>query len=205
MTTAELDTEIRAQFKSMGGWCDPAKGLALAELVIAHKPAVCVEIGVFAGKSLLALAIGLREAGGGIVYGIDSWNNADSLVDTEPKDADWWKTQDLEAVYAECLGHVLKTKLACYIRLLRTDSVTAAKVVGDAIDLLHIDGCHSEWSSVSDVVLWLPKLRPGGYLVLDDVNWPSTQTAVRLSEKWCKEIAIHNTPESVFGIYQRRP
>lgn len=197
--------EIREQLKRMAGWCDPIKGISLASLVISERAQRCVEIGVFAGKSLLSIAYGLRELGSGCVTGIDSWAVGDSLIDTDPKDAEWWsKNVNLDAIYQECLGHISKTGLAQHIRLLRMSSLTAAKVLTEPIDLLHIDGCHSEWSSTSDVTLWLPLVRKGGIVVMDDVNWDSTQTAIRMVKKWCDEMQVSNTPESVFGIYRKR-
>lgn len=205
----DLHSTITAQLTRMSGWCDPAKGHALADLVMAERPQVCAEIGVFAGKSLLSIAFGLQAraktspASNGIVYAIDSWSTPDSLVDTTPEDAKWWANNvNLDSIYEEFLGHLHTTNLGRYVRVLRLSSLNAASLVGP-LDLLHIDGCHSEWSSTSDVTLWLPKLRMGGTLVMDDVNWPSTQTAVRFARKFCDEIRIVNSPESVFGIFKR--
>lgn len=201
----DLESEIREQLKRMSGWCDPLKAITIANLVIEHRCQSCLEIGVFSGKSLLSAAYGLRELNaGGIIHGIDSWSVPDCVVDTTPEDAAWWsKNVDLPAIYEECLDHIAATGLGRHITLHRASSLTAAKYLDGPFDFLHIDGCHSEWSSTSDVTLWLPRLRPGGTLVMDDVNWASTQTAVRFAKKWCREIATHNTPESVFAIYQR--
>jgi len=40
----------------------------------------------------------------------------------------------------------------------------------ESIDLLHIDGHHSETAARHDVESWLPKLRPGGILLMHDVT-----------------------------------
>lgn len=197
--------DIREQLKVMSGWCDPAKGIALAELIVKDKHRVCLEIGVFSGKSLLSMAFGLRENGAGVVHGIDSWEALDCMVDVDEKDKQWWSgSVDLPAIYEECLGHIHNTGLGRYVTLHRCSSLVASKFLDGPFDLLHIDGCHSEWSSTSDVTLWLPRLRSGGTLVMDDVNWPSTQTAIRFAKKWCDELSVLNTPESVFGIYKKR-
>lgn len=198
--------EIRENLKESSGWCDPAKGLALAELVIKEKCLNCLEVGVFSGKSLISTAYGLRENGTGVIHGIDSWSTPDCIVDVDAKDAEWWtKNVDLPAIYEECLRHIDNTGLGRFITLHRTSSLIAAKYLDGPFDLLHIDGCHSEWSSTSDVTLWLPRLRAGGFLVMDDVNWESTQTAVRFAKKFCDELRVEKTPESVFSVMRKRP
>lgn len=203
--------EALNNLKRSSGWCDPKKMEALIDLVLKEKSDVCLEIGVFSGKSLLSMAFGLREKHTrhpaqphGIVYGVDSWSVPDCLIDTSPEDAKWWSQNvNLEDIYAECLQHIVETKLSRYIRLLRMSSLEAVKIA-PMLDLLHVDGCHSEWSSTSDITLWLPHLRPGGILVLDDVNWPSTQTCVRFAKKLCDEIGVTTSKESVFGVYRKR-
>jgi len=49
-----------------------------------------------------------------------------------------------------------------------------------AIDFLHIDGDHREASAVSDVENWLPKVKTGGIICIDDAWWESTQKAVEM-------------------------
>lgn len=198
--------EIREQLKSMSGWCDPLKGIALGELVVKEKCLNCLEVGVFSGKSLISTAYGLRENGAGVIHGIDSWSTPDCLVDVAPTDAKWWSENvKLDEIYEECLRHIHNTGLGRFITLHRTSSLIAAKYLDGPFDLLHIDGCHSEWSSTSDVTLWLPRLRPSGFLVMDDVNWESTQTAVRFAKKFCDELRVEKTPESVFSVMRKRP
>jgi hypothetical protein len=199
--------EICDVLKGCSGWCDPAKGIALAELVMLNTPDVCVEVGVFAGKSLLSTAIGLREVGGGLVYGVDSWATSDNTPPDESKEGvDWWAKVDLEKIYQEFQGHIHKTGLGNFIRTIRMSSQEAARnsCIPLEIDMLHIDGCHSEWSSTSDVVLWLPRLRPGGIVIMDDANWESTQTAIRFVKKFCTEMSVSHAQESVWGIYKKR-
>jgi predicted O-methyltransferase YrrM len=71
------------------------------------------------------------------------------------------------------------------------------------MDMVHIDANHAEWPSTSDVVNWLPKLKVGGYLIMDDVNWDSTQTAVRFIEKRCEFVSRFDLKESCFSIYRK--
>ncbi len=50
-------------------------------------------------------------------------------------------------------------------------SAEAEKMTGVAVDLLHIDGDHSEGGISEDCRLWLPKMRGGGVAVFHDYQW----------------------------------
>ena len=66
---------------------------------------------------------------------------------------------------------------------------TSAKAVeefeDESIDILHIDGNHTEDSAYFDAVHWLPKVKQGGYIWFDDVNWSTTNKAVRYMKDYC--------------------
>lgn len=159
--------------KNLEGWCVPEKA---AELVhFAYKPDVltCVEIGVFGGKSLIPVATALKIKGQGIAYGVESYSNADTLKDVpEGNHLEWWRSIDLQKIKAGFLDAVNKLQLNNYVKLLEMASFEAvSKFERHSIDLLHIDGNHTEKIALTDVINWLPKLRPGGYLFLDDISW----------------------------------
>ena len=52
------------------GWLSPDVAKAMQCLIREVKPEVMVEIGVFAGKSLINAALVLQELGKGMIYGI---------------------------------------------------------------------------------------------------------------------------------------
>lgn len=200
-----LNDRIIEQLKGMAGWCDPSKAIRMAEYVLYDKPSICVEIGVFAGKSAISTALALKQEGSGHLYAVDSWATSDSLIDVPKADADWWANNvNLEDIYKEFVSHVIKTETGSVITALRMTSRMAIDKVPDGVGMLHIDGCHSEWSSTSDVCLWLPKVKPGGLVVMDDVNWPGTQIAIRFVEKFCDRLEILNSNESVCGFFRKR-
>jgi predicted O-methyltransferase YrrM len=67
----------------------------------------------------------------------------------------------------------------------------------ESIGLLHIDGNHSADVARRDVETWLPKVKPGGVIVLDDTDWPTVQAARALLTERCKKI-IHGTTWEAF-------
>jgi predicted O-methyltransferase YrrM len=186
----------------MGGWCDPKKGLEIAKLVLESKPQKIAEVGVFEGKSTLALAQACKLNGSGTVYAIDSWKKEDCIDDELAANQEWWSTLNLDNHYEAFVGHAVRAQVVKNIQFCRMSSWDASRFLPD-MDMVHIDANHAEWPSTSDVVNWLPKLKVGGYLVMDDVNWDSTQTAVRFIEKRCEFVARFDLKESCFSIYRK--
>jgi predicted O-methyltransferase YrrM len=186
----------------MGGWCDAKKGLEIAKLVLETKPQRIAEIGVFEGKSTIALAQACKLNGSGTVYAIDSWKKEDCIDDEAVANQEWWSTLDLGKHYESFVGHSVRAGVVRHIQYCRMSSWDASRFLPD-MDMVHIDANHAEWPSTSDVVNWLPKLKVGGYLIMDDVNWESTQTALKFVLKRCEFIARFELNESVFAIYRK--
>jgi predicted O-methyltransferase YrrM len=203
MTTHDaLKNFVSEQFPKMGGWCDPEKGFEIGKLVIDNKSQRIAEVGVFEGKSTLALAYACKLNGSGTVYAIDSWKKEDCIDDEVSGNQEWWSKLDLDGHYEAFVGHAVRAQVVRYIQFCRMSSWDASRSLPD-MDMVHIDANHAEWPSTSDVVNWLPKLKVGGYLIMDDVNWESTQTAIRFAEKYCTLVKRYDFKESVFSIYQK--
>jgi len=181
-----------AYLNQLPGWCSAEKAKALAAVVRDLRPRISVEIGVFGGRSLIALASAHARFAGGIVYGIDPWSAEEALASVqETEHRVWWAKLDYEQIYTGCLRAIAECGLSTHCAVLRTTSACAADDF-TAVDLLHIDGNHSEEKSCSDAALWLPKLTPGGALFFDDVNWPSTARALQMVRTACTEIGSVN-------------
>jgi predicted O-methyltransferase YrrM len=193
---------ISDQFPKMGGWCDAEKGFQIGKLVLDSKPQKIAEIGVFEGKSTLALAKACKMNGSGTVYAIDSWKKEDCIDDENTSNQEWWATLNMDGHYEAFVGHTVRAQVVKNIQFCRMSSWDASRFLPD-MDMVHIDANHAEWPSTSDVVNWLPKLKVGGYMIMDDVNWDSTQTALKFVEKRCKFIEKFELKESVFSIYQK--
>lgn len=190
--------------KELHGWCAPEKESELRSIVRREHLGVCVEIGVFAGKSLIPVAEQLRENGAGIVHGIDPWATAAALEGDAggAHHLDWWSKVDLEKVYQDFRTTVVERDLFKQVIVHRMTADEAAKrFPRESIDLLHIDGNHSEAASVRDVTTWLPLVRPYGWIVMDDTgpDWP-TGRAVALLDNRCNLIRDWGT----WRVYRKR-
>jgi hypothetical protein len=140
--------------------------------------------------------------GSGTVYAIDSWKKEDCIDDELAANQEWWSTLNLDNHYEAFVGHAVRAQVVKNIQFCRMSSWDASRFLPD-MDMVHIDANHAEWPSTSDVVNWLPKLKVGGYLIMDDVNWESTQTAVRFIEKRCEFVVRFDLKESCFSIYRK--
>lgn len=159
-----------------GGWCPLDKQRILAALVVGHGLQRAVEIGVFQGGSLLPLASAMR-ATGGHVFGIDPYSPAaaeqrENLERFVPLvGSDWHARIDWEGLYERVGRLIAREGLSPYVTLLRETSDAAAPRIAPPLDLLHIDGNHDSDAVASDVANWIPKVRSGGFIVVDDTHW----------------------------------
>ncbi|MEP6698574.1 MAG: class I SAM-dependent methyltransferase [Verrucomicrobiota bacterium] len=128
------------------------------DLIAQLKPRVLVELGVDRGESYFAFCQSVAENGTGThCTGIDTW-----IGDEHAGGYD-------ETTFAEVSHH--NVNYQSFSDLRRCDFFAALKDFADeSIDLLHLDGLHTEDAVHHDLAAWLPKLRPGGILLLHDVG-----------------------------------
>lgn len=163
-----------------GGGSSPVKVLLLAEMIIAENLHRIVEIGVYRGRLMLPLARLLSRLGRGEVVGIDPYSaEAAVQLDVEREGIDlatWPETIDWEGIHQEVREAISRWELESSARLLRMRSEEAVGSFADApIDMLHVDGNHDRAAVTADIELFLPHLRDGGLLVMDDISWPSVR------------------------------
>jgi predicted O-methyltransferase YrrM len=165
------------------GWCSEAKAAALVHAVLFSRPSLCVEIGVFGGRSLVPQALALRALGKGRIIGIDPWETGAALESmVADKNKIWWSSVSLRDIREGCERAVERLELRPHVELVaaRSEDVVDRLFLDSSIDVLHIDGNHSEEKSTRDVSLLLPKLRPGALVFFDDVSWEEDgQTTTR--------------------------
>jgi len=180
MNLKALDATVDAEIPNIPGWCTPEKAKKMARL--AFESPLCIELGVFGGRGLVAIALGLREKGIGRVDGIDPFTAAAALEGTnDPANDEWWAKLDYESIARVAQKKLYELDLVHYAHLIRMASHEVADYYKDGtVDLLHQDSNHSEEISCKEVELWVPKIRSRGYWVFDDTDWPTTLLAQKI-------------------------
>lgn len=191
MTPEEIQTHLNAikqTVPTLQGWCTPEKAEAMARLIIETRPSVVVEIGVFGGRSLLPQAMALRVVNSGKAFGIDPWSREACLEGKNDKaNDDWWASINLDGVRHGCIAAIAAHNLQHWCALIHAHSAAVCDCFS-RIDVLHIDGTHSELASVRDVANYMPKVPAGGFIWMDDTDWPTTQKAVGMVTEACDEV-----------------
>jgi len=169
-------THLR-HLSSISGWCSPQKAEKMMDVIYQAQPEVCVEIGVFGGSSIYPTALALSYQQQGIVYAIDPWSKEECLRGYDSNDPNyvWWNMIDLEDIYQGFLGVLERHHLTDYCVVMRTTSKNAVHSFADqSIDILHVDGNHTEGESFADVDLFFSKVKVDGYIWLDDLKWTTS-------------------------------
>ncbi|HEX8077747.1 MAG TPA: class I SAM-dependent methyltransferase, partial [Chthoniobacterales bacterium] len=166
------------------------------DLVATLRPALLVELGVDRGESYFAFCqSALENQTGTMCFGIDSWQG-------DPHAG----TYD-ETTFSQVSEHN-RLNYASFSILQRASFDEAVGQFDDnSIDLLHLDGLHTETAVRRDLEAWLPKLRPGGVLLLHDVDvrtksfgvWKVWDDLRAQSRSW----TFHDGPG--LGVWQKPP
>lgn len=177
-----IDTYLKATINTLPGWCTPEKATRLSDLIVERVPKLAVEIGIFGGRSLLAMALTMKECNFGVCYGVDPWTVGAAIEgEVGPENEDWWKNKvDLEDVYRTFIRSVLQYDVSYQCRWIRGKSDDVAGMFQEkSIQLFHLDGNHSELVSCRDVEMWHSKLTEDAVWVLDDTDWATQAKAIR--------------------------
>jgi predicted O-methyltransferase YrrM len=170
-----------------GGWCFDEKRKLIHNLVKTTHSKVCIEIGVYKGSSLFAFAE-ILETIGGKITGIDPWSFEMSKNDIETADKiyeDYFYNQLLKGqetfdiIYNNVSDIVSNNDMSKTITLIRKPSEDAfIEFENESIDIIHIDGNHNEMNVSRDILLYLPLVKKGGYIVMDDSDWNSVKNSI---------------------------
>ncbi len=180
---------IYEYFPHMDGWCTEERACEMAERILETNAKVIVDIGVYAGRSTIAMGFAARELGDSVVYGIDPWR-VDSAVEGDDVEANarWWReNSNLEHMHQRTMECIWAHRLDKWVVILRAPSQFVSQLF-QVIDLINVDGCHTEVASCRDVGIYLPLLRSGSYCFFDDSDWESTQKALAMVEEHCELI-----------------
>ncbi|MDQ1184630.1 class I SAM-dependent methyltransferase [Agrobacterium larrymoorei] len=187
---------IKTSRAELEGWCSHEKARTMAQYIRKLGPNICVEIGVYGGMSLFPCAAALKENGQGRIYGIESWSNA---VATENKTSDgndeWWRAVDFEKIKRDVYTFAARHGLTSQVCLIEASSTKVSHLF-DTIDFLHIDGSHSMLNAAADVIQYGMKVRSGGIIVMDDIEWDTTIPAVMILKDFCDELEVMENPSN---------
>jgi hypothetical protein len=128
------------------------------DLVTVMKPALLVELGVDRGESYFAFCQAAAENQTGTrCIGIDTWRGDQHAGGYD------------ETTFTQVSGH--NRNYQSFSTLVRANFDEAlGRFEPESADVLHLDGLHTEAAVRHDIDSWLPKLRPGGILLLHDVR-----------------------------------
>lgn len=187
-----MNDELRQQLhfiNTLEGWCSTAKAEAIAQLVIEHKPSTVVELGIFGARSLIAFGMGLRAVGhDGVVWGIDPWTKEAALEGEEgTPNGDWWSKLNMDLIRNGAMNAVTTAGLWPWVRVIVAKSQECYDKFSE-IDFLHIDAAHAEAQAFNDASLWYPRVRNGGIILFDDIDWPTTAKAVSYLGERCNTL-----------------
>jgi cephalosporin hydroxylase len=188
-----LKQEVLTILPTLEGWCSKEKAVAFIDLVLETKPETCVEIGVFGGSSLFPVASALKYLGTGTIIGIDPWDKIECIKHFDPvEDAPhlkWWGSLNINYIYQSFNNMIRRQKLEDFVETIRATSEEAAYAI-EEIDILYLDGNHSEFCSLQDVELYLPKVKQGGYIWMNDTLWKERQDAVERLTASCDVVRL---------------
>ncbi len=177
----QLKHKTIVESSSLPGWFLQEKGLLLMDLVKEHQFQECIEVGVFAGASLLPIMKALQYTESGRVHAIDAWDVGEAVKGFNVSDPNYlfWTKLDLSIFQKCCYDLIDQHNLHDYCNIIQLPSQKAVHLFADnSIDFIHFNGNHSEEGIFQDVTSYFPKVKDGGYFLLNDSNWGNAGKAV---------------------------
>lgn len=200
--------EIYRNASGLQGWCSVEKMSVLIDLILQEKLRIIVEIGVFGGKSLIPMAEALKINQEGKVFGIDPWSPVEALWGIKNRENRiFWGQIEYQEIYEDLLKKIEQLGLEEHIVLICSTSAKAEPI--EEIDLLHMDGNHSLEAINHDVAKWVPLVRKGGVIVLNDLDWTEDKKqicaeAVHWLNENCEKEREYKSGSSTWGIWRKR-
>jgi hypothetical protein len=164
----KLFSLISSTVPTMDGWCSLEKACVLASLTLAMKPVSAIEIGIWAGRSLLPVAMAMKVIGSGVITGIDPYSPQESAKSEVGESEKWWAAQDHKAIKEKFLAFVRYFQVEPHVRHIEKPSDQVELNINPM--LLHIDGSHTD-QAVRDAERFGKLVPLGGIVVMDDINW----------------------------------
>lgn len=163
-----LHSRISALVPKMPGWCSPEKANDLALAVIKMRGLPSAEVGVFAGRSCIPMAMAHQDMNAGMVLAIDPWDKFAATEGYDDVNAKWWGGLDHEAIYQQFLAYIKAEGLTNYVSVHRKKSDDVQ--LPDELGVAHLDGQHTD-QTIKDVEKYASRVVVGGFVFVDDINW----------------------------------
>lgn len=166
-------------------WCSAKKAELLMDLIFAIHPEVCVEVGVFSGSSVLPVAATLNYLKTGCIYAIDAWSNLAAVQHMSINDPNysWWAQVNMNDAKNKFTTLIDQWKLNSCCSVIHAASEIAISQIPE-IDFLHLDGNFCEEGALMDVELFLPRVKPGGYVLLSNLFQVIDNKLTKMSSMW---------------------
>ncbi len=161
--------KAKVQSKLVNTWCLPQKAELIMDVIVSERLNNCVEIGVFTGSSFLPIVSSLKYLGQGHAYAIDAWSNEEAIkyMDDEDPNKNWWAQVNMRKAHTFFQKRIQSFRK--YYTELYSTSEEAAHQIGE-IDFLHLDGNYTTEGSLEDGILYCPKVKIGGYILVSNAH-----------------------------------
>lgn len=140
--------------------------------------ALVVELGVWQGRSVLAMAEACRGTSKR-VFAIDPWVDYDEGGGAVSGYLARYGVTSFEEVYEAFVAHCRRLALEPWIVTVRAPSVETARAWRHGpVSLVFVDASHHYDAVRADLEAWVPLVRPDGIVCGDDWEWDSVRRAV---------------------------
>jgi len=136
-----------------------------------------VEVGSWKGKSSTYMGVEIINSGKSIKFDcVDTWLGSEEHINL--KSSCYEPLLEIkDGLYNKFLTNI--EPLKSVINPIRMTSVEASKLYeDDSLDFVYIDGAHDYNSVYDDIQHWFPKVKVGGYIGGDDLDWKGVNMAV---------------------------
>lgn len=165
---------MKYYFERLQGWSE-FTGLYREWVAGAAPGSRFVEVGVWRGRSTIAMAEFIRESGRDVQFiAVDHFRGSDEHQEELAATG-----HDLRELFEH---HATAAGVRDLIHLWVMESRVAAEGLADeSCDLVYLDASHDLANVRADIGSWWPKVEPGGFLAGHDwsSNWPEVAQAVR--------------------------
>lgn len=177
------DFKIPSSLERLDGWCTQKKAQRIYDLTKEIKSELTVESGVFAGKSLIPLALAHKHLNIGKCISFDPLSKNASGEYYDPTDANyiWWNAINYDDIYNKLIKNLHIFDVYNYVDFHRKKSSECINLFTDeSIYVFHQDSNHSEEISCLEIELFNSKIKKNGFWIMDDTNWETTKKAQAL-------------------------